>query len=776
MESDEITWKVVPNTVTNRMVDHSLIHKLIPSRRLRRRNKVMNVAIKQSCSLKTYSQYIKMKTSVLRNLSDDDETDNNDNFTEDDFNILYKSNLFLTSYIQHMSNKSKTYSYEADFLINEDDMSNEEITKILKGKHKDKSLKNIHLSCQKGVKRKAKDTPSSTKETNVMTSLMNNNQGTIQEETVNACALIQSSSEITYNKIAEQVVTNANNESGQPNPMVNKTDEKIVSNKNYSYEMFSNSNKEISKGIQDSLISPVDNVNDSCINTEMLLNQNCSNQVEKNSNMENTFMDKSSLITVRTYQPKDSGIEEDTDEEFLLENGRRHYKKLKKKSQKIKQNMSNTSLMVKHADNLTNYDDTLKSENYNIPTKSDATDETLCLNENIIINNEKCNDKILKHKLQPKVTHTEIVDKKYKIVPGTSVFNKNVEEERSSIKDFSDRKHETDEAKQNIEDNTCPLARKRLQQLRRLNLTVDSDSSLSENDDTYCNIENMRDKLFKRPKESLDILNTEDENVKFKQKISIQCDKKLQKNENFSEETARCLNNEFNDAKQCSKMKDSSLDIKRLSFASHGVVQHKSSCLNTATSYNLKQKKHMQGSNKENLKIKCIIEATNKESVICGRPYNLQELIKKENLMLKTALPSFTLENIEENELFIIDVPSAVLENQLLGNKIHLTEKTLKLGKQKYRVKCKDINNISCVFASEKSHKPYKIVNIKPVIKVVTRENITQKSLKKSSNQCTNHNIDCTYNTERIEDEIVPTDFLTERTLIPKKKRRSISE
>ncbi|OAD51921.1 hypothetical protein WN48_03836 [Eufriesea mexicana] len=629
MESDEITWKVVPNTVTNRMVDHSLIHKLIPSRRLRRRNKVMNVAIKQSCSLKTYSQYIKMKTSVLRNLSDDDETDNNDNFTEDDFNILYKSNLFLTSYIQHMSNKSKTYSYEADFLINEDDMSNEEITKILKGKHKDKSLKNIHLSCQKGVKRKAKDTPSSTKETNVMTSLMNNNQGTIQgklktfikffinsikfplnssnripmnnetcitEETVNACALIQSSSEITYNKIAEQVVTNANNESGQPNPMVNKTDEKIVSNKNYSYEMFSNSNKEISKGIQDSLISPVDNVNDSCINTEMLLNQNCSNQVEKNSNMENTFMDKvknekpftiqSSLITVRTYQPKDSGIEEDTDEEFLLENGRRHYKKLKKKSQKIKQNMSNTSLMVKHADNLTNYDDTLKSENYNIPTKSDATDETLCLNENIIINNEKCNDKILKHKLQPKVTHTEIVDKKYKIVPGTSVFNKNVEEERSSIKDFSDRKHETDEAKQNIEDNTCPLARKRLQQLRRLNLTVDSDSSLSENDDTYCNIENMRDKLFKRPKESLDILNTEDENVKFKQKISIQY-------------------------------------IKRLSFASHGVVQHKSSCLNTATSYNLKQKKHMQGSNKENLKIKCIIEATNKESVICGRPYNV---------------------------------------------------------------------------------------------------------------------------------------------------------
>lgn len=180
MESDEITWKVVPNTVTNRMVHLSLIHKLIPSRKLGRRNKAMNVAIKQFRGLKRYTDYIRMKTSILRSLSDNDETDDDNSFTEDDYSILYKSNLSLTNYIQEMSNKSKTDSYEAGFLINDDySMSDAESSKILAGKCKKKSLNDTSLAWQKVVKRKSKDASSSTKETNGITPQMDN-QGTTQ--------------------------------------------------------------------------------------------------------------------------------------------------------------------------------------------------------------------------------------------------------------------------------------------------------------------------------------------------------------------------------------------------------------------------------------------------------------------------------------------------------------------------------------------------------------------------------------------------------------------
>lgn len=50
-----------------------------------------------------------------------------------------------------------------------------------------------------------------------------------------------------------------------------------------------------------------------------------------------------------------------------------------------------------------------------------------------------------------------------------------------------------------------------------------------------------------------------------------------------------------------------------------------------------------------------------------------------------------------------------VLESELIGNKIVLTDKKLKLGKKKYKVECKSIDNTSWVFASGKVHKPYKI-------------------------------------------------------------------
>ena len=51
-----------------------------------------------------------------------------------------------------------------------------------------------------------------------------------------------------------------------------------------------------------------------------------------------------------------------------------------------------------------------------------------------------------------------------------------------------------------------------------------------------------------------------------------------------------------------------------------------------------------------------------------------------------------------------------ILENKLVGNKIVLTENTLKLGKEKYKIKHKNKGNMSSIFGRGKDSKiSYKI-------------------------------------------------------------------
>ncbi|XP_012339624.2 general transcriptional corepressor trfA-like [Apis florea] len=317
--------------------------------------------------------------------------------------------------------------------------------------------------------------------------------------------------------------------------------------------------------------------------------------------------------------------------------------------------------------------------------KSDNKDMILHVDKNIneIIYKEKRE----KHKVQPKVTHTEIVNRKYKIICDTSVFDNHSEPDEL---DFYDEKHEIKEAQEIMEDNISPKDRKRVQQLRRLNLIEDNNSS--DNDDTCYNVENMRNKLFERSKESIDTLNNEDEDINSKHEISMKFDEKLQNNDKY--------------------------------------IQHKSNSLNNTINHNFNKKQNVRKLNKKNLKIECTVQSENvqsenAQSSICGRPCNLQELIKKESLVLETTIPSFTLKDIETDDVFLIDIPSTVLESELIGSKIVLTDKKLKLGKKKYKVECKSIDSTSWVFASGKIHKPYKIVNIKPITRAVAGEKIT---------------------------------------------------
>lgn len=87
---ESVTWKVVPNTVTDRMTDNSLIHKFIPSRVISRRTKLLNNKVR-NLNVKDYRQYIQAKTAILRNLSEDTDTDDTSNLTDMDYSAIYNS-------------------------------------------------------------------------------------------------------------------------------------------------------------------------------------------------------------------------------------------------------------------------------------------------------------------------------------------------------------------------------------------------------------------------------------------------------------------------------------------------------------------------------------------------------------------------------------------------------------------------------------------------------------------------------------------------------------
>ncbi|CAK9824846.1 hypothetical protein ANTRET_LOCUS2949 [Anthophora retusa] len=802
MESDAITWKIVPNTVANRMKNLSLIHKLTPTRRLSRRSKAMNIAIKQSYDSRTYSQYVKMKTSILRKMSDNSETEEDATFTDDDYSIFYKSDKSLTDYRTRMSKESRR-DYEVQFESDENDIvlngKNEKIPKDSRSK----SSKNAKVGGQRIVKKnnkivchlarkETKGKNSSIKYSNSISFQMDNDidfssqanddnclqknhsnsaneilintEACTTEKSIEPCNNISiSSKKVMHDTSVLQEITNNSSELINSVSRFNEISKKFPSNENQNCNMLDSPKVQAQeeKG-EKSLPSSSYNADEiysrhnSCTNIKTNLDQNFFLCLDKNPNIIETSTnalaenDKSfeidSSFTVNTCQPKDSGIEEDTEEEFS-EHARKDCQEVENKIENTQQNMSDTSSPFNCKSNSTDIDVNLKLEHHS-SDKLDSKDTKSAwkygsTNDGNI---EEPKEKVHKQKLQPKVTHTEIVNKKYKIISSGTYLSDVCAtlEEESSMKDFScERVRETEE----VEDNISILTKKRLEKLRKLNLTTDSDSSSSENDDVHCNVENMREKLLKRSEESSDASDDKDENVHSDREISIQFDKNLENGKDFEKEslsykesnkkeskTENCLEKEAN----CPVDNDdiSLLHIKdsTLSDISSKPVQKEWHSL-VCTTHNFDQVEDIKRFDENNPEIKNTIQAMNKKATRHHRPCNVQEFVEEESLMVETAIPSFTFKSIEkDDELFIIDVPSVIFKSQLIGKKMVLTEKTLKLGKRKYEVKYRNVDNISCVFASGKSRKPYKTVNIQPVARVVAREKITRKSLGKWSN------------------------------------------
>ncbi|CAK9807362.1 hypothetical protein ANTQUA_LOCUS5169 [Anthophora quadrimaculata] len=791
MESDAITWKIVPNTVANRMKNLSLIHKLTPTRRLCRRSKAMNIAIKQSRDLKTYSEYVKMKTSILRKISDNSETEEDATFSDDDYSIFYKSDKSLTDYRTRMSKESKR-DYEINFESDENDIVLNGTNEKTLEDSRSKSSKNAKVGGQRIVKKDNKIIcPLARKETkgknnsikysnsisfqmdndvdlssqandnncsqknhsNSANEILINTEACTTEKCIEPCDNISiSSKKVMHNTSILQEITNNSTELINSISRFNEISKKFPSNENQNCNMLDSPKVQAQeekgkKSLPSSLYNADEILNrhDSYTNIKINSDQNVFLCLDKNPNIIETSMNEfaenksfeiDSSFTINTCQPKDSGIEEDTEEEFS-ERVRKDCQEVEDKIENTQQNMSDTSSPFNCKSNSTNIDVNLKLEHYS-SDKLDSKDTKFAWKYGSTNDVKEPKEKVHKQKLQPKVTHTEIVNKKYKIIStGTYLSDICATLQESNMKDFScERVRETEE----VEDSISILTKKRLEKLRKLNLTTDSDSSSSENDDAYCNVENMREKLLKRSEESSDASDDKDENVHSDREISIQFDKNLENGKDFEKESLsyKESNKKESRTKNCPVDNDdiSLLHIKdsTLSDASNKPVQEEWHSL-VCTTHNFDQVEDTKRSDENNPEIKNTIQVMNKKATRHHRPCNVQEFVEDESLMVETAIPSFTFKSIEkDDELFIIDVPSVIFKSQFIGKKMVLTEKTLKLGKRKYKVKYRNVDNISCVFASGKSRKPYKTVNIQPVARVIAREKITRKSLGKWSN------------------------------------------
>ena len=953
MESERITWKKVRNTVASRMIDLSLVHKLVPCRKLRQRTKAMNAEVKQCRGFKTYSQYIRLKTSILRQMSEDSETDDNVSFSEEDYSILHKSDMSITDCTRQMSVGNTNLVREEVDVIAKNDVQPDVIKKAEAKKPRSKSYENMNVGWQEVVKKKRKESLSlSLNKTNGKERLRassiyylrdnvrrrtqqelnvsndtgsaryffetedssdqeneapQNNETSIAEKIKKSRVERPNSGRVMHNTIIKQVVRSNESETmGQTNPVTDQISEgsEAMERRNYvsfgSQKTAESGTENLNYVLSDRNLGLAQDIKEPCTSTGISLDLNHVDRSDETTELQtsvNENKDKFPEIQPLpdgciNQQPKDSGIDEDTEEEFPEDGKVAHSTSVKVEAEEVYQSQQITSTVSDHenrfaAEPSLSFFDTDSSDDTDDSDKIDTEDKTpslvanvnntegkedikettpslvenvnnikdemyiedappsvvedannikdeMCIDDAIpsavedanIIKDEMCiedatpspvenannvEDKeatedtmltpvrtvadrredqenaVLQPRSQPKVTCTEIVKRRYRIIScSDSVSNYCTDVERST-NHFSDEEVlDTTEMDEHIEDSITPLTKKRLQLLRRLNLTVDSESSLSEDEDTSFNVGNIRNKLLKRPSDSS---SNEDEDVDFKL-VMMRFPKRLNYDNGcrmgkHRKETPLYPAQMYGENKGMSESEKSVQPLKRTEINTsphkhvsksprielNGITPHglsrseggsvednnsKSSRLGCIENSNLDRSTDRKELNGENLEDGPMVEATNTGRR--SRPRNLQGFIEEENLVHERAMPSFTYKDIEdEDDIFVLDIPSTVLQSELVGKRIVLTENMLQLGKQKYKVTYNDVDRVSCVFGTGKSRKPYKTVNIKPIARVVAHQKILKSSFEKSLDRHTSNSISCAESTSEIENHVIPT-------------------
>lgn len=112
---EEVTWESIENGVTERMVDNSFMHKLVPSK-IRKRTKLLNAELKRHGGVKNYKQYVNLKTTLLRNMSEDSDTDNI-NLSDVDYDVIYSTPVARAKYVSEHSDRYIFHDEEYSELV-----------------------------------------------------------------------------------------------------------------------------------------------------------------------------------------------------------------------------------------------------------------------------------------------------------------------------------------------------------------------------------------------------------------------------------------------------------------------------------------------------------------------------------------------------------------------------------------------------------------------------------------------------------------------------------
>ncbi|XP_070167087.1 putative leucine-rich repeat-containing protein DDB_G0290503 [Polyergus mexicanus] len=862
MSSHEtIGWIVKDNRIKDRMIGNSLIHEFTPSSKIRRRTKTLNAKIKKYCGVKDYKQYVKLKTNVVRNVIDDTDTDNSDNLSDTDYDIIYNSLIQN----KHSVDDPKRY------IFNEEDCK--DFKRKVNTKHKEENrIRNMKINIPKRKLLQAK--------CNVSVSKRHINIKKIAKvETI----ALENSKDINNDNILEKQNNKKEKNSSQLNPIDKNINKKIslTNQKNktkfmkaedtqklQSLSLKENDAKNIHSKSCDKILEEQDSREEESSNEKVrnslqlnkvdkvaeiylindedkndLLNQSIDSYKKTHSaesedspdihKQQSLFSKEDRVNDVHTkscdniLEEQDSKKEEssdgkvinslqlneiDKDAEIYLIN---HKNKNDLLNQSINSYKKSHSTELEHSsdihmqllfskedcikdvhskscDNILKEQDNEKREsfeqeitNFFQSNQIDKDTEIYSINHQDKTHSVKLKDScnIEKKQLLPKITYSEIINKKYTIInkQDNNINIKkndiNSQEEISKAKEIDNNVSITLET-DNEEDNAnyvSPETKKWLQQQAKLNLVVSSDSSQS--DDKYITIEtskkhdNSGTSCCSKDsnicsKETTPVPTKEKEDPpNIKKEIRKQDDKtilltsctyennnsfKSTVNQNSLKEIQYC-GNVYNDDNQNESIEDVE------SFHSR-VSENNISCINEESINQFSKNKSLL--NKENFCDKsedrmsdCMSElgtwckprheqnkrvSTNCSNVQLDisshyRPYNLQQLIEDEKLLAETIPAGFTLADLsEDDEAFILNVPNKVLQCNLQGQLLSLKEKTIKFGEDKYRIVRRKVGTVSCIFATGKQQKPYKTVNIKKISTITVRERLSH-CLRKSN-------------------------------------------
>lgn len=285
-----------------------------------------------------------------------------------------------------------------------------------------------------------------------------------------------------------------------------------------------------------------------------------------------------------------------------------------------------------------------------------------------------------------------------------------------------------EESDGSAEDSMSALSKKRLQQLKRLNLTVESESSSSEDERAIESIRHPRNKFKKERKSPTSSLNASTENTtKSKGRRATTPDSPVNPYLSDSDEHDNETSSIESFSKKIEKMSD------RLSNSTNNNVDsEKKTAENTGIVKSSKKNKkgdHPLGnwaiSKIAETSFPSALSTSTPKAVKQKRPENLQELIEEQGLVEEVIDAGISYKDLGEDDVYLLEVPRAALEADLIGEKIVLNEKKLKLGKQKYKVSHKTVEAISFCFATGKSRKPYKIANLKPVAAILAQAKLS---------------------------------------------------